>query len=74
MSVHQIADPPVRADGKCACGCGKKRKPPATTYGLEQYASDPFATTGCCRDWYGIARAPTAEEAAQQRRRAAEAA
>lgn len=45
-------DPPIRKDGKCACGCGRdlpKYKPPI--HGM-LVAPDPFASTECCREWH----------------------
>lgn len=47
------ADPPVRADGKCAV-CGKKRKPErSVTYAKNQAERDPFCSTECCRVYHG---------------------
>lgn len=42
------ADPPIREDGRCACGCGKKRGAIAVKH------SDPFATSPCCKTWHGL--------------------
>jgi hypothetical protein len=57
-----IADPAVRKDGLCACGCGKTR-PIATKdvklqrrlrrYAGDQAVSDPFATSRCARRYHG---------------------
>lgn len=49
-------DPPVREDGLCARpGCTKRRKPPATTrYAtLQDFETDPFCSTKCCREYHG---------------------
>lgn len=47
-------DPPVRADGRCA-ECGKARVIPKTTYASrEQYESDPFCSSKCCRRYHNV--------------------
>jgi len=52
------ADPPVRADGRCAMpGCRKQRKPPATNYGRVEYLRDPWCSTTCCRKFHGTSLA-----------------
>lgn len=53
-----LSDPPVRADGRCACGCGRKlpRSKQVRKYAGGQIDSDPFATTDCCRAWHGCPR------------------
>lgn len=58
------AEPKRRADGRCACGCGKRLKRPATpvakrlveTVPRDPYALEPFATRECCERFYGISR------------------
>ncbi len=60
------ADPPRRADGRCACGCGKRLARPrnavlvrrivAELRGRDPYARDPFASRECCERFYGIDR------------------
>lgn len=56
------ADPPVRPDGRCACGCGKKRPIAAADAKLQrrlrryagaQAEDDPFATSRCARRYHG---------------------
>jgi hypothetical protein len=48
-------DPPIRKDGLCACGCGRKvdvkyhSKAAAAVRGPE-----PFATSNCCKAWHGV--------------------
>lgn len=52
------ADPPVRADGRCARpGCGKPRKMPKAQKGIDPlaYERDPFCSTECCRRYHGAA-------------------
>lgn len=41
-------DPKPRRDGLCVCGCKKKRTRVAIRH------EDPFASTVCCRTWYGV--------------------
>lgn len=58
------ADPAVRSDNRCACGCGKlrvlriPRKSGANARRraeLElQLAADPFHSAACARRWYGV--------------------
>jgi hypothetical protein len=50
-------DPPVREDGLCACGCGRKRKltKQARRYAGQQLDMDPFASADCCRRYHGVA-------------------
>jgi hypothetical protein len=53
-----LHDPPVPEDGSCAL-CGGPRRTPATYTGkpyatAEQYASEPFCSTECCREWHGV--------------------
>lgn len=59
-----VVEPEVRGDGRCACGCGKKRvlRVPRKSAlrgqareNLEaQMAADPFFSARCCRGWYGV--------------------
>lgn len=52
------ADPPVRRDGRCACGCGKRRVMPKSHHSSidpSVYALDPFASSTCCRRFHGVA-------------------
>lgn len=54
-------DPPVRPDGRCVCGCGRKlvTVPPKTMpkslrpMFASELASEPFATSACCRAFHG---------------------
>lgn len=52
------ADPPVRRDGRCACGCGRELPgvPKRRQKGIDDsvYTSDPFATNTCCRIFHGL--------------------
>lgn len=72
---HRVAgDPPVRDDGLCACGCGKQRKltQQARRYAGVQLDLDPFASTECCKAFYGVVFSTADEEdpeRAEQRRR-----
>lgn len=57
MSEHGlISDPPVRGDGRCARpGCRKLRRPERSkSYGGVAGELDPFCSSECCREWYGI--------------------
>lgn len=55
------ADPPIRKDKRCACGCGRKllAGPPASMPKMlrenfaRELAGDPFATSACCRRHHG---------------------
>lgn len=60
----QRLDPPVRPDGKCACGCGRLRRltKQARVYAGAQLDADPFATSDCCKRWYGVEFAVSEEE------------
>ncbi len=60
-----MTEPARRADGRCACGCGKLLKRPrnalvqrivAELRGRDPYARDPFASRECCERFYGIDR------------------
>jgi hypothetical protein len=53
------ADPPIRRDGRCSV-CAKPRKKPATSYGRDEYARDPFCSTKCARKWHGTTLADIA--------------
>jgi len=52
------ADPPVRADGRCARrGCHKLRKIPRSHHRAIDHALyelDPWCSTQCCRLYYGV--------------------
>jgi hypothetical protein len=63
-SMVMGGDPPVRPDGRCACGCGRKRQvsKDVRTYAGAQIDMDPFATSDCCKRWYEVSFAPSAEE------------
>lgn len=75
-----VADPPVPVDGRCVCGCGKKRtlKVPkksglrgADREALEVLlAADPFASSGCARRWHGCELPVTPSTSAQTARAA----
>lgn len=59
------ADPLVRADGLCACGCGQRVK----SERWQRYArgvKDPFASTECARRWHGL---PSLEAEGLERQR-----
>lgn len=88
-SQHVIkTDPPVRTDGKCACGCGRplRRSKDARKYAGVQLDADPFATSDCCKRFYNVAwatdpdddeyreRQANAARASMQRRREGQAA
>lgn len=73
-SQHRVeSDPPVRTDGRCACGCGKRRKvsKEARRYAGVQLDLDPFASTECCKRFYGVEFGLTTddEEVAEAKRR-----
>jgi hypothetical protein len=51
-------DPDVRADSRCACGCGRPRPPAAVRY------RDPFASSACCRRWWGLPHEPLGDDEA----------
>ncbi len=59
-----MTEPTRRADGRCACGCGKRLKRPRTPLvrkvltelGRDPYERDPFASRECCERFYGIDR------------------
>lgn len=62
---HRLnGDPPRRADGRCACGCGKKlpASKEARKYAGAQIDADPFASSECCKRWHGVSWATTEEE------------
>lgn len=65
-------DPPRRTDGLCACGCGKRLRATkeASRYAGAHLEADPFATSECCKRWYGVAWATTEEEDEASERRA----
>lgn len=72
-SEHVIkTDPPLRADGRCACGCGKTlpRTKQARQYAGVQLDVDPFATSDCCKRFYGVAWATDPDDDAAAERRA----
>jgi hypothetical protein len=45
-------DPLPRRDGRCVV-CRKKRHPPAKNYAANEYITDPFCSTQCCRLYHG---------------------
>lgn len=48
------ADPPLRADGRCAV-CGKPRKTDRSQrYARGEAERDPFCSTQCCKAYHGI--------------------
>lgn len=75
-----LADPPVRADGLCGCGCGKRRMLTVPKKSglrgdaradLERLlALDPFASSGCARRWHGCELPVTPSTSAQTARAA----
>lgn len=78
-SQHAIpTDPKMRADGRCACGCGRKLPRSAQTrkYAGVHLDADPFATSECCKRFYGVSWAtdPEDDEAAERRARGGRAA
>ena len=52
------ADPPLRADGKCA-NCKKTRRHAVwNRYSDVQAILDPFCSTECCRSWHSRPHRP----------------
>lgn len=49
-----IADPPIRADGLCACGCGRLVRIKRNAKVPIELYRDPFATTECCKAYHGV--------------------
>lgn len=72
-TMVMLGDPPVRPDGRCACGCGKSRRTgrDVKTYAGAQIDLDPFATTECCKRFHSVPFGVSDEsEEMQERRRA----
>lgn len=59
-----VTDPPVRPDGRClTCGGPRTAHRKASPLYRDQAERDPFCSTKCAREWFGVplpaARPPT---------------